>query len=340
MTALATILRHVPRTMAAITAVLMAAFAWAALFCGGAALAAWPDRNITIIVPFPAGGATDLVGRLLAAELSPMLGCRVAVENRVGDVGNVGIGAAARAASTGYTLIVVTNAMLINPAINPGLTGSSYDPLRDFSPIAYLGAAPNIIITRPDSGITSIADLIAKAKAAPGSLTYASPGIGSSSALAMELFKLRAKVDIRPIGFDGSEPALMAVLSGATDVAVVGIAGLLDRIHSGVFEPLALTGAERWPDLADVPTLAEAGISGAEAETTQMFLAPAGTPEPIIQRLAHATEGVLQRPEIKAAMLKAGFRLQYEGPDELHDRILREVPLWDDVVTTAGLRRK
>jgi tripartite-type tricarboxylate transporter receptor subunit TctC len=166
----------------------------------GEARAAWPERTITIIVPFPAGGPSDLLGRLLAAELAPKLKQNVIVENRIGAVGNTGISAAARAEPDGYTLLAVTNIVLINPSASR----VSYDPLKDFAPIAYLGAAPNVIITRPASGITSIADLISRAKAAPGKLNYASPGFGSVSQLAVELLKLRANIDITHIPFNGA----------------------------------------------------------------------------------------------------------------------------------------
>ena len=142
---------------------------------GDEARAAWPARTITIIVPFPAGGPNDLLGRLLAAELAPKLGQNVIVENHIGAVGNIGISAGARAEPDGYTLVVVTNVVLINPSVSK----VAYDPLKDFAPIAYLGAAPNVIITRPASGITSIADLFSRAKADPGKLNYASPGVGS-----------------------------------------------------------------------------------------------------------------------------------------------------------------
>ena len=186
----------------------LAALVMAAAIPSGGARADWPEHTITIIVPFPAGGATDLLGRLLAAELAPKLGQNIIVENRVGAVGNIGLSAAARAAADGYTLLVTTNAVLINPLFDSSLSKTAYDAFADFAPIAYLGATPNFIIARSHSDITSVADLIAKAKTSPGKLTYASPGVGSSSQLAAELFKLRADIDIRLVAFDGSEPAM------------------------------------------------------------------------------------------------------------------------------------
>ena len=298
--------------------------------------AAWPERTITIIVPFPAGGPSDLLGRLLAAELAPKLGKNVIVENHIGAVGNIEISAAARAEPNGYTLVVVTNIVLINPSVSK----VAYDPLKDFAPIAYLGAAPNVIITRPASGIASIADLIARAKADPGKLNYASPGVGSVSQLAVELLKLRADIKITHIPFNGAAPALQAALAGTTDIGSVSIAGLIGFIRSGELKGLAQTGSERWFDLPDVPTMGEAGIPNAVVETSQIFLAPAGTPPPIIRRLAEETQVILQKPDVKAKMLNAGFMVKYEGPEDLHSRMVREIPRWKEIVERAGLEKK
>lgn len=307
-----------------------------ALLASGAARAAWPEHNITIIVPFPPGGPNDLLGRLLAAELAPKLGQNVIVENRAGAVGNIGLAAGARAAPDGYTLVVVTGVVLINPSV----TKAAYDPLKDFAPIAYLGAAPNAIITRPASGITSIADLIAKAKANPGKITYATAGLGSVSQLAVELLKLRADIDMTHVPYSGAAPSLQAALQGTTDIASVSIAGLIGHIRSGTLKALAQTGAEHWVDMPDVPTMQEAGVPNAVVETTQMFLAPAGTPPDIIKRLSEETRVILQKPDIKEKMIKAGFLVTYEGPDDLHARMVREMPIWKEIVERAGLAKK
>jgi tripartite-type tricarboxylate transporter receptor subunit TctC len=302
----------------------------------GDARAAWPERTITIIVPFPPGGPNDLLGRLLAAELAPKLGQSVIVENRAGAVGNIGLTAGARAAPDGYTLVVVTGVVMINPSVSK----VAYDPIKDFAPIAYLGAAPNAIITRPASGITSIADLIAKAKANPGKLTYASPGVGSVSQLAVELLKLRAGIDMTHVPFPGAAPSLQAALAGTTDIASVSIAGLVNYIRSGALKALAQTGSEHWADMPDVPTMAEAGVPDAVVETSQEFLAPAGTPPEVIKRLADETRVILAKPDIKIKMLKAGFLVKFEGPDELKARMVREVPMWKEIVERAGVAKK
>jgi tripartite-type tricarboxylate transporter receptor subunit TctC len=321
---------HLSRIMAASTVLIV-------LLSDSQSRADWPERPITIIVPFSRDGATDVVGRLLAAKLTVRLGKQVAVENRSGEVGNVGLRAAAQATPDGYTLLVTTNAALINLAINPGMSMSSYNRLEDFAPIAYLGDSPNVIVARPSSEIDSIAGLTAKAKANPGKLTCASPGVGSSSGMAVELLELRANIDVNHIALNGSDMAMNAVLSGGADIAAIGLGGMIDHIRSGELRALAQTGDQRWFDLPNVPTMAEAGIPNAVLETSLMFAAPARTPVMVIDKLTRATKEILERTDTKSQMLNIGVNLQYEGPEDLHARVMRELLVWKDIVRRAGL---
>ena len=290
------------------------------------ARAAWPERPITIIVHFPPGGANDLLGRLIAAELAPVLGQGVVVENRPGANGNIGLTAAARAAPDGYTLVVASGVVLINPSINK----VAYDPLKDFAPVAFLGSSPNVLLTRPGSGITSVAQLVRKAKAEPGKVTYATPGVGSISQLAVEIMKLRAGLDMVHVPYQGA--------AGNVDFASVAVAGMMGMVHGGQLEPIVQTGAVPWPELPGVPTMAEAGISDAVVDTTQMLLAPAGTPQPVIDRLAKEVMAIMRKPEVRDKMLKASFEVRPEGPEALAARIAREVPMWKDIVDKAGIK--
>ena len=268
----------------------------------GSAWAEWPDRSITIIVPFSAGGHTDMLGRLLAAQLGPRLGQSVKVENRISASQTFELSKSLQATAPGYTLGVTSN--------------------------------------RTSSGIISMGDLIAKAKANPGKLTYASPGVGTSSQLAVELLKIRAKIDIRHIAFDGSGMSLMAVLSGSTDIAALGTMGLMKHINAGELKALAQTGNARWVELPDVPTLAEAGIPNAVLETSFMFLAPSGTADHIISDLANKTREILQQSDTKAKLLETGFTVEYEGPDTVRARLGREMSTWNEIVERAGLKKK
>jgi tripartite-type tricarboxylate transporter receptor subunit TctC len=307
---------------------------------GSESRADWPEHPITIIVPFARGGSTDLIGRLLATELTQRLGKNATVENRLGEGGVVAMRAAAMAAANGYTLLVTSNAALINLIINPNLSKTAYDTLKDFAPIAYLGSSPVVIVTRPSSGIGSIADLIAKAKANPGKLSCATVGIGSPSGIALDLLKVRAGIDITDTPFDGGKDAMMAAIIGATDVASTGIGGLIHHIRSGELKALVQMGSDRWGDLPDVPTMAEAGIPNAVVETSLMFFAPAATPDSVIDRLTRATQAILQLPDIQAKMLDAGIRLQYEGPEDLRARIMREIPIWKEVAKRPGVKKR
>jgi len=303
----------------------------------GKAEAAWPERTITIIVPFPQGGPNDFLGRLLASELAFKLGQKVVVENRVGKSGNEGLTAAALNASNGYYLLVTTNAVLINPLVDPNVM---YRPLKDFAPIAYLGAAPNVIVTRPAAGIVSMADLIDKARAESGKLTCATPGVGTSSHLTAALLKLRTKTDLTVIPMDGSDLALMAALSGATDIASINIASLIGYIRSGKLIGLAQTGSDRSVVLPDITTLAEAGIPDAVLETSQMLLTGVYTPASIIEKLEQATKEILERPSIKAEMLRAGFLVKFEGSDDLQAHMLRDIATYKEIIERAGIKKR
>ena len=298
------------------------------------ARAAWPERPITIIVHFPPGGANDLLGRMIAAELAPALGQSVVVENRPGANGNIGLTAAARAAPDGYTLVVASGVVLINPGINK----VAYDPLKDFAPVAFLGSSPNMLLSKPGSGIDTVAELIAKAKADPGKLTYSTPGVGSISQLAVELLKLRVGLNMVHVPYQGAAPAAQAALAGNVDFASVAVAGMMGMVHGGQLKPIVQTGAGPWPELPGVPTMADAGISDAVVETTQMLLAPAGTPQPVIDRLAKEVMAIMRKDEVREKMLKASFELKPEGPEALAARIAREVPMWKDIVDKAGIK--
>jgi tripartite-type tricarboxylate transporter receptor subunit TctC len=299
----------------------------------GLARAEWPDHTITIIAHFAPGGSNDLLARLIASELGPVLKQNVIVENRPGANGNIGLTYAAHAAPDGYTLVVASGVVEINPSIRK----SGYE-MKDFAPVAYLGASPNVILTRPASGIATIQDLIAKAKAEPGKITYSSPGVGSVSQLAVELLELRTDTKLIHVPFQGAAPAAQAAMAGTTDIGSVNIAGLIGFIQSGKLKALVQTGEKRWPDLPDVPTMQEAGIPNAVVETSQMLLAPVGTPQPIIGRLAKEVSAILNKPDVRERMLKASFAVQYEDPAQLGARIRREVPMWKELVERAGVK--
>ena len=298
------------------------------------ALAAWPDRTITIIVQFAPGGSNDLLGRILAAELAPALGQNVIVENHPGAAGNIGAAALARAVPDGYTLGVLSGPIFINP----NLTKVAYDPIKDFAPIAYLGASPNVILTSPNSAFANIQQMISEAKANPGKINFATPGAGSVSHLSVEFLKLRAGINLVHVPYSGAAPAAQAAIARTTDLASVNISGMLGHVQSGALRALVQTGKERWPEMPDVPTLVQSGIRDAVLETTQFLLAPAGTPPAIIDRLSSEVLVILQKPVVRDLMLKVSFAVNGEGADLLRVRMGRELAMWKELIEQAGLK--
>ena len=299
------------------------------------AAAEWPDRSITIIVHFAPGGSNDLLGRLIANELAPVLGQGVVVQNRPGANGDIGVAAAARSAPDGYTLLVASGSALVNPSI----ATVSYDLLKDFAPIAYLGASPNVILAGPSSGVSTLAQLVAKAKANPGKMNYATPGVGSTPHLAMELLKLRLGIEVTHIPFTCLGPAVTAVLGGVTELSSTTVAGVLSNVTSGNLKALVQTGKQRWPELPDVPTIEEAGVENAASETLQIVLAPTGTPKPILDRLTAEIQKIMARKEIHERMLAAGFAVRFDGQEKTRAIMASEIQMWKDVAEKAHIRR-
>jgi len=326
-------MRCLGRLRRAATALASAAFALALI--PAAALAAYPERPVKIVVPFAPGGTSDIVARVLAATLSQSLGQSVFVENRAGANGNIGIAAAAKADPDGYTLLVASSVLVVNPTLSRQVL---YDPVADFTPIADLGSSPNVIVTRPDSGIADVADLIARARANPDSLDFSSPGVGSISQLGAELLKLRANIRMVHVPFTGAGPATQAVLAGTVKLAAVNIGTVIQLIKAGTLRALVQTGNARWFDLPDVPTLAEAGVPNAASETFQALLAPAGTPKPVVDRLAKDTAEILARPDIREKLRNTGFNPVGSGPDALQARLAEEVAMWKEVIARTGLK--
>jgi tripartite-type tricarboxylate transporter receptor subunit TctC len=314
---------------------MVAAAIVAATLAPVAALAAYPERPLKIIVPFAPGGANDLIARILGVPLGQALGQTVVIENRGGANGNIGIAAAARAEPDGYTLLVSSNVFEVNPALAKQAT---YDPLKDFAPVSDLVAAPNVIAARPDTGLKIFADLVARARARPGELNFATPGTGSISHLGAELLKLRADIAMTHVPYTGAGPALQAVLGGTVQLIGVTVSTAVPQHKSGTLIALVQTGKERWVDLPDVPTLAEAGVPNSESETLQSLYAPAGTPKPVIDRLAKEVVAVLRRPEVREQLAKANFRIMGEGPQAQQARLVRDVATWREVITKAGIK--
>lgn len=295
----------------------------------------YPTRPIKIIVPFAPAGPTDIMARIVSQHLGDALGGSAIVDNRAGAGGNIGIGAAAQADPDGYTLLITSSAYVVNPGLYARIP---YDPYKDFAPIAELGTSPNVILVDPKIGINSIADLIARAKADPNLFNYASPGIGTTPQLSAELLKIVADIQMTHISFSGAGPAIQAILSGTTQVCAAALPPAHPHIKSGALKALAVTGANRWFDLPDVPTMIDLGYKDFIADTFQGFLAPAKTPPEIVELLAAKSIEILKNPKIAEQLRNSGFEVIAKGPDGMRKRIVDEVPKWRDIVTKAGIK--
>jgi tripartite-type tricarboxylate transporter receptor subunit TctC len=300
----------------------------------GTARADYPDHTVNMVACFAAGGATDIAARLVAEPLGQALGKPVTVENRGGGGGNIGIGAVARAVHDGYTLLVCSSVFVVNTSL---YAKPPYDP-KDLAPVMTIGASPNVFVVSGKSEIKTLHEFIAKAKAAGGKMNWSSPGLGTTPHLAGETLKLRTGIEMQHIPFTGGGPAGMALLGGQVDMMSVTLGSVMSFIESGEYRPLAQTGKQRWVGLPNVPTLGELGIENAESETFQAFWAPAGTPQPIIDRLAKEIGAILQRPDMRERVYKIGLSVLAEPPAVMRARIEREIPMYKEIIDKAGLK--
>ncbi|KJC40865.1 hypothetical protein UP09_21545 [Bradyrhizobium sp. LTSP885] len=295
----------------------------------------YPERPVKIIVPFAPGGPTDIMARILGTHLGEALKGTIVIENRPGGGGNIGIGIAAHAEPDGHTLLITSSAYVVNPGLYAKIP---YDPFKDFAAIAELGTSPNVILVNAKLGINSVADLIARAKAHPDELNYASPGLGTTPHLSGELFKIVGNVEMTHVPFSGAGPAIQALLSETTQVAFAALPPAHPHIESGALKALAVTGPHRWFDLPDVPTMIELGYADFITDTFQGFLAPANTPMSIVERLSTKSIEILKTPGIAEQLRNDGFEVLANGPDGMRKRIADEVPKWRDVIMKAGIK--
>jgi tripartite-type tricarboxylate transporter receptor subunit TctC len=298
--------------------------------------AGYPERPVRIIVPFAPGGPSDITARLMSVKLGEALGQTFIVENRAGAGAHLGIAAVARSASDGYTLLVTSSAFVVNPGLYKQVP---YDPFKDFAPVAELDTSPNVFIATPASGITSIPELIARAKAKPDELSYASAGIGTTPHLAAELLKIAAGINMVHIPYPGAGPAMQSILAGTVPLMCASLPGAHPSIKSGALRALAVTGPQRWYDLPDVPTMLDLGFADFVIDTFHCMLAPAGTPPDIVDRLATASIDSLKQPEFHERLRTLGFDTIANGPDGLRRRIADEVPRYRDIIAKAGIER-
>jgi tripartite-type tricarboxylate transporter receptor subunit TctC len=294
----------------------------------------YPTRPVRLIIPFPPGGSNDIVGRAIATQMSERLGKQVVVDNRTGAGAIVGTEIASKAPADGYTVLIVSLAH----SLNPSLFKLPYDPITAFTPIGIIATGTNALTVHPSLPVHSVKDLIAMAKAQPGKLTYASSGVGTFQHLTAELFKLEAKVDLLHIAFRGGGPALTDVLGGHNKIMFSSVVNVVPHVKSGRLRALGTGGAQRAPALPDVPTIAEAGVPGYEANQWWGLLGPAGTPPAIVARLHKALEEVQNIPEVQAQFEKEGAAIKKMSAPEFGSFIESEMKKWERVVKEAGIK--
>lgn len=307
----------------------------AGLLGGTSALAqAYPTKPVTIIVPFAAGGTTDILARIIGQALTAELGQPVVVDNRAGAGGNIGGQAAAKAAPDGHTLFMGT---VGTHAINASLYKKMpFDPVKDFAPLTRVANVPNLLVANPAQPYKSVKDLIAYAKANPGKVNFGSSGNGSSIHLSGELFKSLAKVDMQHVPYKGSAPAVTDLLGNQIGIMFDNMPSAIQHVRSGKLVPLAVTTAKRSPELPNVPTIAEAGVPGYEATSWFGMFAPAGTPAPVLAKLNAAIVKVLAQPDVKKKINEQGAEVYSETPEQFAAFIQAESVKWGKVVKESG----
>jgi len=295
---------------------------------------AFPTKPITIIVPFSAGGTTDILARVVGLYMGTDLGQPVVVDNRAGAGGNIGGQAAARATADGYTLFMGT---VGTHAINQSLYKKMpFDPIKDFAPLSRVAMVPNLLVANPSQPYKNVKEMIAYAKANPGKINFGSSGNGSSIHLSGELFKQMAGVDMQHVPYRGSAPAVSDLLGGQISVMFDNMPSAIPHVKGGKLRALAVTTAKRSPALPDVPTIAEAGVPGYEATSWFGLLAPAGTPAPIVAKLNASILKALADPEVKKKLAEQGAEPFGEKPEQFAAFIQAETAKWGKVVKDSG----
>jgi tripartite-type tricarboxylate transporter receptor subunit TctC len=322
--------------MAAITAA-----ARAIALCAGFVLtstdwagAAYPDHAVKVIVPFAAGGPTDVMARLLAQKLSEDLKQQFYVENHAGAGGNIGMVMVARSAADGYTILVASSSYTVNPSL---YASNPYDPYKDFAPITLAAASPNILSVHPSVPAKSVKELIALLQANPGKYSIANAGIGTTPQLAAELFKLSYKLDATSVPFPGAGPAIQSTIANQTPIAFSAMPPAAPQVSSGNLRGLAVTSANRSVALPDVPTMAEAGAGGEESETMQGVLVPSGTPSDVVDLLNKEIVKIMRMPDVQSKCAELGFDAVADSPAEFSAYIKKDIEKWGKVIHDAKI---
>ena len=295
----------------------------------------YPSRPIRMVVPFSAGGPTDIMARLLGAKLTEAWGQPVVVDNRPGASGMIGADIVAKAPPDGYTLVLTVGADAITAALYPKMP---YDPQHDLKPICLVTNSPFVLVVHPSLPVRSVAELIALARARPGEVTFASGGVGLPSHMAGELLKMRAGIDLLHVPYKGQAPATADVLAGHVPLMFVNTMNGMPYIHEGRLHALGVSSPQRIEAAPDIPTIAEAGLPGFDVSTWFAIMAPAATPDAIVRRLADEIARILRQPDVRASLAAQGAEPVFEGPDVVVARQRADIAMWREVVKAAHIQ--
>lgn len=297
---------------------------------------AYPDRPIKLIVPYPPGGTTDLLARTLAPRLSERLGQPILIENRAGAGGVIGSQVVAKSPADGYTLVfgsIASHGIL--PAIQ---VPPPYDPIRDFAPVSLVAITPNVLLANVAAPAKNVAELIALAKSQPGKLNFGSTSLGGSPHMSGELLKSQAKIQMVHVPYKGGAPMLVDLMGGQISYAFDNLPSSIQHIRSGKVKALAVTTAKRWPHAPEIPTMAEAGLTGYESSAWFGLLAPGNTPKAIVDLLQKQVTFILKQPEVEKIYLEQGAMPVGNSPDEFVRFITAEMQKWKTVVSDTGVK--
>ena len=295
----------------------------------------YPAKPVRLILPFPPGGSTDLLGRTLAEKLGENLGQSVVPENRPGAGGNIGAEAAARSAPDGYTVVLCAPSLAISPSLYSKL---NYDPLRDLVPVALVANIPNLFVVHPSVPARSLAELTQYARDNPGKLNFGTGGPGTSNQLAADMFRSLTKTNVVLVPYKGAETALLGLLAGQVQMVVIGPPAAAPHLRSGKLRALAVLAKERYAGLPDVPTAAESGMPEFEVDTWYGVLAPAGTPREIVARLNAELTRLMQSQDMRDRLATVGIEPMTSTPGEFGDFLAAEIAKWAKVVKESGAK--
>jgi tripartite-type tricarboxylate transporter receptor subunit TctC len=305
-----------------------------ALAPAGWAQEAYPARTVKIVVPYPPGGTTDLLARAMAARLTESMKQTFIVENRGGASGSIGTDAVARSAPDGYTLLMGT---ISTHGINPAIGKVPYDPVKDFQPVTDVADTPNVLTVNPDTPFKTLADVLAAARAKPGTITFGSTSPGGSPHMSGELLKAMSGTDLLHVPYKGGGPMLIDLMGGQIQLGFDNLPSSMPHIKAGKIRPIAVTTTDRWPNAPEIPTIAESGVPGYEVSAWFGLLAPAGTPMTIVNQLQKAVAQILKVPEVSAQLLELGAKPVGNTPAEFAAMIEAELQKWRQVAKSNKL---